>query len=265
MTPGDDTAAAPPLSVFVIARNEADRIGPVLAAVRELTDDLIVVDSGSTDDTRAVAAAEGARVVVNTPWPGYGPQKRFAEDLCRHDWVLNLDADEWLPPGLVAKIRALFTDGSPPLDAYRLRIAEMFPGERAPHPLAYTLTPVRLYRRSVGRYSPSPVHDRVALKPGTAVGTLRPMVHHRSVRSLGDQMAKLNAYSDQQADDLDARGARIAAWRIAFEFPAAFLKAYVGRRHFVRGAYGIMTAMNYAFSRHLRLAKHLERRWARRR
>jgi hypothetical protein len=139
----------------------------------------------------------------------------------------------------------------------------MFPGERAPHPLAYTLTPVRLYRRSVGRYSPSPVHDRVVLPPNTPTGKLWPVVHHRSVRSLGDQMAKLNAYSNQQADDLEARGARIAAWRIVFEFPAAFLKAYVGRRHFVRGTYGFMTAMNYAFSRHLRLAKHLERRWTR--
>jgi glycosyltransferase involved in cell wall biosynthesis len=253
-----------PLSIFVIARNEADRIGAVLDAVRGLSDDRVVVDAGSTDGTVAVAEAAGARVVVNVPWPGYGPQKRFAEDLCRHDWVLNLDADEWVPPTLAAEIRALFAAGEPAIPAWRLRIAEMFPGEPAPHPWAYVLTPVRLYRRSVGRYSPSPVHDRVALPAGTPTGTLRTPVHHFSVRSLGDQIAKLNAYTDQQADDLDARGVRIPAWRIFVELPAAFLKAYVGRRHFVRGTYGFMTAANYAISRHLRVAKHLERRRGRR-
>jgi glycosyltransferase involved in cell wall biosynthesis len=249
----------PPISVFIIARNEADRIADAIRAVRELTDDLVVVDSGSNDGTQEIAGALGARVVFN-PWPGYGPQKRFAEDLCRHPWLLNLDADEIVPAQLAAEIRDLFAHGSPPRDAYRIRIAEVFPGEEAPHPLAYALAPVRLYRRERGRYSLSPVHDRVDLSPGTSVGRLRGMIHHRSVRSLGDQVDKLNRYSDQQAVDLETRGVTIPSWRIVFEFPAAFLKAYIGRRHAVRGMYGFLTAMNYAISRHLRVAKHYERR-----
>jgi glycosyltransferase involved in cell wall biosynthesis len=248
-----------PLSVFIIAKNEADRIGDTIAAVRALTDDLIVVDSGSEDGTQDVAAALGARVIVN-PWPGYGPQKRFAEEQCRHDWLLNLDADEVIPPELEAEIRALFAGGGPSRDAYRIGIAEIFPGEERPHPLAYTLTPVRLYRKSRGRYSPSLVHDRVELAPDVHPGRLKGVVHHFSVRSLGDQIEKLNRYSDQQAEDLDLRGVTIPAWRMLFEFPAAFLKAYVGRRHALRGSYGFLTAMNYAISRHLRLAKHYERR-----
>lgn len=247
------------LSVFVIARDEADRIGPTLRAVRDLTDDLVVVDSGSTDGTQALAAALGARVLFNA-WAGYGPQKRFAEEACRHDWLLNVDADEVIPAGLAAEVRALFAGGEPARDAYRIGIGEVFPGEARPHPLAYTLWPVRLYHRARGRYSPSPVHDRVELRPGAAVGRLRGRIHHFSVRSLGDQVAKLNRYSDSQADDLEARGIAIPTWRIFVELPAAFLKAYVGRRHFVRGVYGFLTAMNYAISRHLRLAKHYERR-----
>ena len=95
-----------PLSVFIIAQNEADRIGETIRAVRGLTDDLLVVDSGSTDGTQAVAEALGARVVFN-PWPGCGPQKRFAEEQCRHTWLLNLDADEVMPPNLAAEIRFL--------------------------------------------------------------------------------------------------------------------------------------------------------------
>jgi glycosyltransferase involved in cell wall biosynthesis len=248
-----------PVSVFIIAKNESDRIGETIRAVRGLTDDLIVVDSGSTDGTQAVAEELGARVIFNE-WAGYGPQKRFAEEQCRHEWLLNLDADEVVSPKLAAEIRGLFSQGEPSCQAYKLRIAEIFPGESAPHPMAYELAPVRLYRKDCGRYSSSLVHDRVELKPGTRVGELKGIVHHWSVRSLGDQIAKLNRYSDQQAIDLEIRGVSIPTWRVFFELPAAFLKAYIGRRHALRGTYGFLTAMNYAISRHLRLAKHYERK-----
>ncbi len=252
-----------PLSIFIIAQNEADRIGRTIEAARPLSDDIVVVDSGSSDGTQALAESLGARVIFN-PWPGYGQQKRFAEEQCRHDWLLNLDADEVLPPDLAAEIGALFASGEPPADAYKTRIAEIFPGEKAPHRFAYALAPVRLYRKSKGRYSPSPVHDRVDLQPGARVGRLKGTIHHFSVRSLGEQMDKLNAYSDAQADDLDARGATVSAFRLVAEFPANFIKAYIGRRHALRGVYGFMTAMNFAFYRYLRVAKHWERRLQRR-
>lgn len=253
-------AASPPkLSVFIIARNEADRIGATIRAVRDLTDDLVVVDSGSTDGTQAIARSLGARVIHND-WQGYGPQKRYAEEQCRHTWLLNLDADEVVPRDLADEIRALLAPGEPGKPAWRIGIAEIFPGEGRPHPLAYTLTPVRLYRRDCGRYAASPVHDRVELEPGLIPGRLKGVIHHFSVRSLGDQLDKLNRYSDQQADDLEARGVVIPNWRVFVELPGNFLKAYVVRRHFVRGTYGFLSAMNYAISRHLRVAKHYERR-----
>lgn len=247
-----------PLSIFIIARDEADRIGRTIDAVRHLTDDLVVIDSGSTDATREIAAGKGARVIVN-PWPGYGPQKRFAEEQCRHLWLLNIDADEVVPPALAQEITALFHADGPQADGYRIAIAEVFPGEGEPHPLAYSLAPVRLYRKDKGRYSPSPVHDRVAFAAGARIARLKVKIHHFSVRSLGEQLAKLNSYTDAQVDDLMARGEKPSVLRLVFEFPAAFLKAYVGRRHFVRGVYGFMTAMNIAIYRHLRIAKHMER------
>ncbi len=250
-----------PLSIFLIALNEADRIGDTIEAVRGLADEIVVVDSGSTDATREIAAAHGARVMHNA-WQGYGPQKRFAEDQCRNDWLLNIDADEICPPALVAEIRALFAAGTPPCDAYRVPIAEQFPGEREPHRWSYTIDPVRLYRRSSGRYADSTVHDRVELAPGTRVGRLRNRIHHRSVRSLSHEITKLNAYSDMQVENMEARGVRLPFWRILTEFPMAFFKAYVLRRHFLRGRFGFLTAMNYAIYRHLRVAKHLERRRA---
>lgn len=262
-----------PLSIFIIACNEADRIGATILAVRGLSDDIVVVDSGSTDQTRQIAASLGARVIENT-WPGYGPQKRFAEGQCRHLWLLNLDADEVVPPALASEIADLFAHGSPGADAYKIRIAEIFPGEGAPHWWSYSLDPVRLYRHDKGRYAESIVHDRVKLLPGTRVGRLDGIVHHFSVRSLGDQIDKLNRYSDAQVEDLLAKHARakakgaVYAWlsdvhyslRVFIEFPAAFLKGYLFRRHAFRGLYGFLTAMNFAFSRYQRIAKYLERR-----
>lgn len=245
------------LSIFIIARNEADRLPRTLAAVQGLSDDIVLVDSGSTDGTQELARATGARVIGNA-WPGYGPQKRFAEEQCHRPWLLNIDADEVIPPDLADEIAAAIAADT--ADAYEIRIAEIFPAEEKPHALAYALAPVRLYRKDKGRYSPSLVHDRVDLAPGARVARLKGTIHHFSVRSIGDQIAKLNAYTDQQVTDLVARGKRIGTWRLFVEFPAAFLKAYVIRRHFVRGIYGFITAMNFAFYRWLRVAKDFERR-----
>jgi glycosyltransferase involved in cell wall biosynthesis len=248
-----------PLSIFIITKNEADRLARTLNAVRDLSDDIIVVDSGSSDGTQALAENLGAKILHND-WVGYGPQKRFCEEQCRYDWMLNIDADEVVPPNLAAEIKAIFASGEPALDAYEIRIAEVFPGEVEPHAFAYALSPVRLYKRSIGRYSPSIVHDRVDLNANARVGKLKGTIHHFSVRSIGDQLSKLNNYTDQQVADLAKNNKSISTWRLFVEFPAAFFKAYILRRHALRGVYGFMTAMNFAFYRWLRVAKDVERR-----
>ncbi len=249
-----------PLSIFIITKNEADRLARTLKAVRDLSDDIIVVDSGSTDGTQELAKSFGVRLIHND-WAGYGPQKRFAEKQCRNDWMLNIDADEAVPANLAAEINALFVNGEPTYNAYKIRIAEVFPGEGKPHPFAYALAPVRLYKRSVGRYSRSIVHDRVDLiNKNTPVGKLKGTIHHFSIRSIGDQLGKLNSYTDQQVQDLVKNNKHIPTWRLFVEFPAAFFKAYVLRRHALRGVYGFMSAMNFAFYRWLRVAKDVERR-----
>jgi glycosyltransferase involved in cell wall biosynthesis len=245
------------LSVFLITLNEADRLGTTLAAVKGLASEIIVVDSGSTDGTVEVARTAGARV-IREAWRGYGPQKRFAEEQCAGPWLLNLDADEFVPPELAAEIRALFAAGEPRHVAYKVQIADQLPDSPAPKRFAYGPSPVRLYRKDAGRYSDSPVHDRVDLKPGSSVGRLRQRIHHRSSRSLAHQLAKINSYTDKQVADLAARGKTLSAWRLLFEMPAAFFKYYVLRRQFIHGFYGFTTSITAAFGRYLRVAKLIE-------
>jgi glycosyltransferase involved in cell wall biosynthesis len=248
-----------PLSVFIIALNEVDRIGDAIKAVKGISDDIVVVDSGSTDGTQDLAASLGARVITNA-WPGYGLQKQFGEDQCRHDWMLNIDADEVVTPGMANAIRMVLARPDLTPGAFATKIVEMFPGEARPHPWAFSLSPVRFYHKEVGRYNASPVHDRVDLVGSTTTQTLTGVIEHYSIRSLGHELIKLNAYADMQADDLITRGRHLPALRVVLEFPLAFLKAYILRRQFVRGLYGFMTAMNYAYFRYLRAAKYWERR-----
>lgn len=252
-----------PLSIFIIACNEAQRIGRTIAAVRALSEDIVVVDSGSADATPQIATALGARVIQHA-WAGYGPQKRFAEEQCRHDWLFNLDADEVASTELVDEIRALFDAGAPAADAYVVRIVDIMPGDRdSPRRWPHVHRVVRLYDRRRCRFSTSSVHDVVVLPPGATRSGLRGAVLHYPVRNLGAQIDKFNRYTDALAIDLDARGVNLPNWRIYVEFPLAFLKAFLLRRYFLRGTHGFIAAINHAFYRHLRLAKHYELRRSR--
>lgn len=248
-----------PVSCFIIAKDEADRIGYAIRSVRDwVAEVVVVVDTASRDGTQEVARELGATVVENA-WPGYGPQKRFAEDRCRSTWLLNLDADEAVTPELEAEIRALFAGGEPDADGYEIAIVDLFPGEERPGRFAHALAPVRLYRRDRGRYAESSVHDRVAFAPGARIARLKGVMLHRSIRSLGDQLAKLDRYTTMQAEDFVARGRRLNRVRVYTEFPMAFLKAWIGRRLVLRGTYGFLVAMNYAIFRHMRIAKIYEK------
>lgn len=248
-----------PISVFIITLNEADRIERTIRAVRDLCAEVVVVDCGSTDRTQQLALNLGARVIQNE-WVGYGAQKNFAQDQCRFDWVFNLDADEVVTSALADEIRSLFEHGLPAADAYSARIVEVYPGDETPRFLAYGLSRVRLYRKSKGRFSMSPVHDVVELRPDASLAKLGSCIHHFSMRSIGQELEKFNAYTDAQVEEMFRREVKVPILRIYFEFVFAFIKAYVWRRHFIGGHYGFLVAMNYASFRHLRVAKYVEAR-----
>ncbi|MEO1275493.1 MAG: glycosyltransferase family 2 protein [Pseudomonadota bacterium] len=255
----DANSARLPLSVTIIAKNEAARLPRVLAAL-DFADEVLVLDSGSTDDTPALAEAAGARV-LHTDWPGYGPQKARAEREARHDWILNLDADEVVTPALAAEIRALFDDhrGSPSCAGYHVRILNLYPGNEAPRPFANDYNVVRLYDRRRAAYREHPLFDRVVLAGGETAGQLRAPVHHMPFLTWAALVDKENRYTSYVASAARPRARWGLLLRLPFEMPLVFLKVWLIRRHITGGWKGFAFALVVAFTRTLRIIKLLER------
>ncbi|MBA4503635.1 glycosyltransferase family 2 protein [Marinobacterium marinum] len=245
-----------PVSVIIIAQNEADRIGLAIESVRAWVAEVIVVDSGSTDGTQALAEALGARVIHND-WPGYGQQKRFAEEQARHDWILNIDADERILPELQAEMVELFQPPGPAADGYYIAIHDrLYCTNQLSSYTPYK--PIRLYRKSRGRYSPSPVHDRVQMDAGTSTDSLNGKMAHDSLKSFHHRVEKMNDYSEAQARDLLTRGRRPSKLRMITELWSAFITGYFFRGYWRGGLMGYIYAVNFAYSRFLRQIKLYE-------
>ncbi len=247
-----------PLSVYIIARNEADRIGRAILSVRGLSDDIVVVEDGfSIDGTGAVATSAGARVVIN-PWPGYGAQKYFAEDQCRNDWVLCLDADEVITPVLADEIRQLFGP-TPPFDFYEMGMMDVYPGAIRPRLWGRATWGVRLFRKSRGRTNLSPVHDRVDVPQGARVGRLKKMCFHYSIRSIAHLIQKYDSYTTAQSSALLKKSRWILTLRLFTEYPMSFFQHYILQGHFTGGMYGYLVARVAATARAQRIIKMWER------
>jgi glycosyltransferase involved in cell wall biosynthesis len=249
------SAARMPISVYIVAKNEGDRIGRAIRSVIHWADEVIVVDSGSSDDTVTVAEQLGARVLFHA-WAGYGPQKRFAEDQCRNDWLLMLDADEEVSPQLAEEIQEAFRLPVN-VDAFSMRVTDMLPGERRPKWFAYSYEILRLYDRRHGRCSNHVYQDRVEIEQNN-LGELKGRIWHHSFRSWEASVTKLNFYTSQVAQDRVHRPIKFLKLRLFSEFPLQFLKVYFGRRFCLRGAQGLATSITVAYLNLLRLLKTAE-------
>jgi glycosyltransferase involved in cell wall biosynthesis len=242
-----------PLSCFIIAYNEADRIGRTIASVKDWVDEVVVVDSGSTDSTVATAEAAGARVIYNA-WSGFGQQKRFGEDQCRNDWLLNLDADEVVPPSLRLAIGNVFRGGTPQLAVYGMPVRIIYPGWTKPRWLANDHYCLRLYDRRLARFKNSTLHDSVDPQ-GEKVGKLATALDHYSVRSLDDLIRKCDERATYNAVNSKPKSAAEINVRLVTELPWNFLKYYVLRAHFTGGLMGLQFATIVAFFRWVRIVR----------
>jgi glycosyltransferase involved in cell wall biosynthesis len=245
-----------PLSAFIRAKNEERKIGEVIGAALQVADEVVVIDSGSTDKTIEIAGRAGARV-VSAPWLGGGRQKRLGEDAAKHDWVLDLDADEIVTPELAAEIAALFAHGEPSAPVYEMLMATAPPVGKPWR--TYNLVDRRkLYDKRVIRAPDHANWDQFTVPAGVRVGRLRAPLLHYSFRDLAQLEDKFNRNSSGRANDTALRPFWICVARMLFAKPFYFLNQYVRRGLWRAGWYGFAVANIAAHGRWLKDAKMVE-------
>lgn len=248
-----------PLSVYYITLNEQDRLPDSLEKVRGWADEIVVVDSGSSDRTVSIAESYGARV-VHREWEGFASQKAYAESLCHNPWVFNLDADEVLSDAAVASIHRAFREEIPDdVAGFALRWVTVPP--LAGHPFRHDKRHylLRLYHRDRAGFAPDrhSIHDRPVAHSGRVV-RIKGDVFHQTLVSLQQLEEKYRRMSSDQALYLVEKGRRISSARLFVEFPLKFLKYYFLHRQFMNGWFGLAVAITAANRNFMRLAKARE-------
>jgi len=241
------------LSVILITHNESRNVLACLQSVA-FADEWIVVDSGSSDDTREIAAAFGAQVMLAADWPGFGPQKNRALAFARGNWVLSIDADERASTELAAQIRAVIAKDKAAAAGYELSRLSSFCGQWMRHGDWYPDRVLRLFLREAGRFSDDRVHEHVRVQG--EVARLPGQLLHDTMPSLDDALAKMNRYSSGRAEDLVRRGRRGSVAGAVGHGLWAFLRGYVFKRGFLDGRLGLVLALYVAegtYYRHLKM------------
>ena len=232
-----------PLTAVLIAYNEAQRIAACLESLAWV-DEIVVVDSGSSDDTLKIARRFTERVVT-VPWRGFGPQKQAAVDLASHDMVFNVDCDERVTPELAAEIRAILA-GRNVAAAYQVPRRTFLGSKEIKHCGWYPDRTVRLFDRTRAHFSEHLVHEGVHVD-GTTVRCKQHLLHFSFV-GLADLLVKMNRYSDLSAQQMFAGGKRFTAADITFRPLFAFVKTYLMKLGFLDGVEGFEIAVANAVS-----------------
>lgn len=245
------------LSVIIITKNEESHIADCLASVA-FADEIIVLDSGSTDRTCEIAAALGARVHHSTDWPGFGPQKNRALDLATGDWVLSIDADERVTPELAHAIQTVVSrsgqDAETSLpDAYKIARLSCFCGRWIRHSGWWPDHVVRLFRKGTGRFTDVAVHEKVVTQTDPVI--LEGHFLHYPYADYEALITKVNRYSTDAAMMMHRRGKTTSLPGIVGHSFWTFVRIYLIRRGFLDGKEGFILAVTAAAGSFFRYAK----------
>lgn len=248
-----------PLSCYIRTLNEAARIEPVVEKVVAIGAEVIIVDSGSTDNTREIARAAGA-TVIEKKWEGNGFQKRNGEDAASNDWLLDLDADEVLSPELQDEIRALFANGAPAPGIYALKLVTVPP---VPKGVVWNTSCLawrnKLYHKSVARMPAHAAWDQLKIPEKIYPRKLCGALYHYSFHNIEFMLNKMNKVSSVRARETKLKPKGVLAVRILFGFPVYLFQRIVIYRMYQSGVYGFACAVVIASNRWLKDVKMYER------
>lgn len=241
------------ISATIVTLNEERNIARAIESLR-CADEIVVVDSGSTDRTREIAERLGARV-IEEPWRGYAAQKNFAATCASFDWILSIDADEALSEELEGEISELKTR-NPDFAGYSMPRLTQYLGRWILHGGWYPDRKVRLYDRTRGKWVGDYVHESVAV--GGRVGELEGKLLHFTCDSLSAHLRTLDGYTTLAARELTDRGVEVPVRRLAIDPAWTFIRTWVIRRGFLDGAQGLAIAWMASLYTFLKYAKATE-------
>ena len=238
------------ITATIVTLNEEKNIARAIESLR-CCEEIIVVDSGSTDRTKTLATQRGARVIPHA-WPGYAAQKNWASEQAANDWILSIDADEALSEELEAELLSLTKVGMAS-DGYSMPRLAQYLGKWIRHSGWYPDRKVRLYDRRKARWVGEYVHESVHVD-GTVTG-LRSNLLHFTCDSLSAHMKTLDGYTTLAARELTAKGISRSAYRLAIDPAWTFLRTYLLQRGFLDGYEGLTIAYMAALYTFLKYAK----------
>jgi glycosyltransferase involved in cell wall biosynthesis len=238
------------ISATIITYNEERNLPRAIESLR-CADEIVVIDSGSTDRTVKIAQKLGARV-IDSPWPGYAKQKNLAADSAANDWILSIDADESLSEALEGEIWRLKKSG-PQFDAYTMPRMAQYLGRWIRHSGWYPDRKIRLYNRLKATWTGDFVHESVNVE-GT-IGHLESNLLHFTCESLSEHLRTMDRYTTLAAEQLLASGERVTWGRLIFEPPWTFFRTYVLKLGFLDGLEGLAIANMAALYNFVKYAK----------
>lgn len=240
------------ISAVIIAFNEEKKIADAILSV-DWADDVLVVDSESTDHTREIAESLGARVIVN-PWPGFSEQKQFATDHAKHEWIFSLDADERVSENLKAELIS-FKRCEPSLVGFKIPRLSYYMGRPIKYSGWYPDWQLRLFDRRKGRWSQVLIHESFKLDGGEIAGRLKADIIHVSIDNIRQHHVMIGErYAPLAARQMFENGKRTSPLQIATRGPLSFISTYILKAGFLDGLAGFTIskfAAYHAFLKHL--------------
>ena len=230
----------PSISAIIITKNESANLEDCLRSLNGLADEIIVVDSGSTDNTVEIAKRYGAVVLETTDWPGFGPQKNRALDIASKEWVFSIDADERATPEMVAEIHNALKN--PESTCYYSPRLSYYCGEFLKHGGWYPDDVYRLFKKGTARFSDDLVHERLVYS-GTPKALKNHLIHYSYLR-FEQVIAKVNAYSSAGAKQAFEAGKRSSLFSAITHGFWTFFRTYVIRKGFLDGKFGLAMAIS---------------------
>ncbi len=238
------------ITATIITLNEERNIKRAIESLR-CCDEIVVLDSGSSDRTLELARNLGARV-VERQWPGYAKQKNAAAELASHDWIFSIDADESLSEALEGEIWALKTNGTE-FDAYAMPRLAQYCGRWILHSGWYPDRKVRLYDRNKAQWAGDYVHESVVVNG--RVGHLDSNLLHFTCDSISEHLRTLDRYTTLAAEEIVARGDAVGLRRLIVDPSWSFFRTYLLKRGFLDGVEGLTLARMAAVYTFLKYAK----------